>query len=117
MKNKNKKIIVSILLLAAITPVFTFAAFTNFDNFLLKLTSSWLPIIGQIMFSLATIIFLWGIVKFIWQDNKEEGKSNIIWGLIGIFIMFSIWGIVSFMQKSTVGKINTINGGNPVYIP
>lgn len=113
-KIKTRMIMISMLF---VTPIFTFAAFNNFDDFLKKMKDTWLPAIANIVMALAVIVFFWGLVKFIWQDKKEEGKLFIIWGIIALFIMITIWGIVNFMQDSTFGHVNTINGGNGVYIP
>ena len=55
------------------------------------------PIIG-LLFGLAFVIFLWGIVEFIWKsDNptaREQGQKHMIWGVVGMFIMLSVIGII-----------------------
>ncbi|MHB1316833.1 MAG: hypothetical protein ACYCZW_03175 [Minisyncoccota bacterium] len=52
-----------------------------------------------IMFSVSFIYFGWGIIKLITADanGKEEAKSTVIWGLVGMFIMFSTYGIISLI--------------------
>jgi hypothetical protein len=50
------------------------------------------------IFSLATLFFLWGVMKFIRASDttkKEEGKKFIMYGLLGLFVMTSLWGIIS----------------------
>lgn len=51
-------------------------------------------------FVIATIIFFYGIVQFIWSaddDTKREtGKKSIIWGIVGLVVMFSVYGIIRF---------------------
>ena len=51
-----------------------------------------------LLFGLALIGFLWGVAMTILQaDNEEkrkEGKQIMIWGIIGLFVMTAIWGIV-----------------------
>lgn len=54
-----------------------------------------LPLIA----SLALLAFVWGLVKFIARaggDEKAitEGKKLMIWGLVALFIMISVWGIL-----------------------
>lgn len=42
------------------------------------------------------------------QDNEEkrsEGKTHMIWGLIGLTIMFGVWAILS-MVLNTLGIKN-----------
>ena len=51
-----------------------------------------------LLFALATVLFLWGVVEFlINRDNEEErdrGKRHMIWGIVGLIIMFSATGII-----------------------
>ena len=51
-----------------------------------------------LLFALATILFLWGVVEFLINaDNEEkraEGKRHMLWGITGLVIMFSATGIV-----------------------
>lgn len=61
--------------------------------------------LGYLMFTLAVVAFFWGIVQFIWSarqggDGKgmENGKQFMLWGLIALFVMFSVWGIITFTQ-------------------
>lgn len=51
--------------------------------------------------------FVYGVVQyfFINGDNetkREEGKQFVLWGLIAMAIMFSVWGFVSILL-STLG--------------
>lgn len=53
--------------------------------------------------SLALLVFLWGLVKFIYRvggDEKAvtEGKNLMIWGVIALFVMVSIWGIIRLLS-------------------
>lgn len=54
-----------------------------------------------VVFSLALLVFIWGLVKFISRTGGDEkavteGKKLMIWGLVALFIMVSIWGILRF---------------------
>ena len=66
----------------------------------------------------ALVAFFFGIVQYIWgmRDGKPEkvknGNSFMIWGLIGLFVMFSVWGIIIFFQ--TVLGLQT---DRTIYIP
>lgn len=54
----------------------------------------------------AFIIFIWGIVEFIASAEDEEkrrtGQQHMIWGLIGLVIIFGANAIVALI-KATVG--------------
>ena len=56
------------------------------------------PLIG-LLFALALAYFVWGLAIFILdptdEESKKKGKSMIVWGIIGIFIMASVFGILS----------------------
>ena len=53
---------------------------------------------------IALIVFFWGMAKYIFQsgnkDNHEEGRNLMVWGIITLFVMASVWGIVYFFQRS-----------------
>lgn len=60
------------------------------------------PII-LVMFGFAVVVFLWGIFRFVSsEEGREDGKRNMLWGLIGFFIMVSAYGIIAFI-KGTLG--------------
>lgn len=56
------------------------------------------------LFTLATAAFIWGIIQyFLNPDNEEkrkQGKSYMIWGLIALFVMVSMWGLVGVLTKT-----------------
>ena len=56
-----------------------------------------------ILISLAVILFVWGLVAFIFNSGdekaKDEGKRKMIWGIVAIFVMVSIWGFVSILRN------------------
>lgn len=68
------------------------------DQIISVLTDQILRPIELLLFALATILFLWGVVEFlINRDNEEErdkGKRHMMWGIVGLVIMFSVNGII-----------------------
>lgn len=57
-----------------------------------------------IVAALALLAFFWGLVKYIAKADdekaKESGKSIMIWGVVALFVMFSVFGLVRFLQTS-----------------
>ena len=51
-----------------------------------------------LMFAVALVVFFWGIVQFISnsssEDGRAQGKKNIFWGIVGMFIMIAVYGII-----------------------
>lgn len=59
------------------------------------------PVIS-LLFALATVMFIWGVVMYVigskGEPSKlEKGKQAMIWGIVGMFIMVSAWGIVRIL--------------------
>lgn len=57
------------------------------------ITSLFIPL----LFAAAFVFFLWGVIRFMTSSDatkKEESKKYIWYGLIGLFIMVSVWGII-----------------------
>ena len=71
--------------------------------------------VADMLIALAIMLFFWGLVKFIAHasDSKEheEGKRFIVWGLVSLLVVFSLWALVGLIL-SGLG----ITGGNIPYI-
>jgi hypothetical protein len=54
--------------------------------------------------ALAVLVFLWGIFKYITaggdSEKRKEATGLIIWGIIGLFVMVSVWGLVNILVRS-----------------
>ena len=53
--------------------------------------------------TLALLVFLWGILKYVFSSDAEgrgEAKGYMIWGIIGLFVMVSVWGLVNILVRS-----------------
>ncbi len=83
--------------------------------------------IGNIVVSLAiTFAVIWIIVSIVrffiagGEEDKQKGKDAIIYGVIGLFLILSIWGLV-FILTNTFKTKNTIptniNSGNSGILP
>lgn len=89
------------------SPVFLLAQGINlsgstFTDIMLYLNAT-LRILNPILFSVAFIVFFWGLSKFILNsDNEEEirkGKNYMVWGILVLFILISFRAIISFMTS------------------
>jgi len=51
-----------------------------------------------IVVALALIFFFYGLTKYILnasdEEKKKEGRSIMIWGIIALFVIVSVWGLV-----------------------
>lgn len=57
-----------------------------------------------LLFSLAVVFIIWHVVFFIIHGSNPEEKSkhlaNVGWGILGLFIIFSIWGLVNIVLNT-----------------
>lgn len=69
-----------------------------------KLINTALPIVV----GLALLGFFWGLAMFIFAssdpEKKAEGKHIMIWGVVALFVMVAVWGLVNFIG-SAVGVV------------
>ena len=67
------------------------------------------PIIG-VIFAAGLAYFLWGLMVFIFNAGNEgkrtEGKQHMLWGLVGMFIMMSVFTILR-VGLNTFGVANS----------
>lgn len=56
-----------------------------------------------LLYAIAFIMFLIGIVRYFFfggEEAREKGKQFILWGLVGFFVIFSVWGIVKLLLST-----------------
>ena len=75
-------------------------------------------ILIPLAFALCLLYFFWGVAKYIRtgagsDKATEEGKRIMIWGIVGLFIAFSIWGIITFIRNE-LGIPNVSNPDRPL---
>lgn len=109
-----KKILTSISFFA---PVLVFAQgnkakLGNVESFV-KDIGDIIDVAIPIVFALALLFFLWGLAKYIFaagnEEAKDAGKRIMIWGIIALFVMASVWGIVAFLQDVFGVTGNTVD--------
>lgn len=63
------------------------------------------------MFGLAVLMFIWGMINFFKGGDdpaaREQGQRHILWGIIGMAIMVSVFGIIRLVASS-VGQSSTL---------
>jgi hypothetical protein len=75
----------------------TFGEFVN--SFVVRLGQ----IAVRVLISLALFTFLWGLMKYIYKGQESDaartdGRKLMLWGLIGLFVMTSVWGLVAILS-------------------
>lgn len=66
-----------------------------------RLTTYVLNPLILLLFVIAAALFIYGLVEFLGKTDSEEGrqvgKRHMIWGLVGMLIMVSVYGIMSLL--------------------
>jgi ABC-type Fe3+-siderophore transport system permease subunit len=114
----KKAIAASAVLISLASPLVAFAALNNISDvgsFVINLINN---VAVPVLFAVAFIVFLWGVFDtFILgrgsEEAKESGKNLMLWGLIGFFVMVSVWGLVNILT----GTISFGNNSGPSQVP
>lgn len=90
----------------------------SFSSIITQFTQTIVRSLATLFATAAMVAFFFGIVQFIWGSRDgdatkaKNGKNFMLWGLIALFVMFSVWGIVNYAQR-----IFGIQGQNTIIIP
>ncbi len=71
-----------------------------------------------LMFALAVAYFVWGVVQFVIlgageETKRTQGKQRMIWGIIALAVMLSIWGLVAILGSSLGIETNILPQVSP----
>ena len=73
----------------------------EFSEFLNRVNAVIINPLILLLFAVAFLIFFFGIFQFIGSatesSEREKGKRKILYGLIGMFIMFSAYGLINLV--------------------
>jgi cbb3-type cytochrome oxidase subunit 3 len=51
--------------------------------------------------AIAFIIFLWGVMDYVYshgnEEEKEHGRTNMLWGTVWLVLIFVMWEFVRFV--------------------
>lgn len=74
-----------------------------------------------IVAGLALLVFFWGLVRFIFklgsEADIEQGRKLMVWGLIALFVMISVWGIIRFIELEVFGTLDKSDPTIPSFRP
>ncbi|MFA7285485.1 MAG: hypothetical protein WC011_01395 [Candidatus Paceibacterota bacterium] len=53
------------------------------------------------IFALALVLFLYGVMQYVLNEadegKREKGKQFMVWGIIALTVMVSVWGLVAIL--------------------
>jgi undecaprenyl pyrophosphate phosphatase UppP len=85
------------------SPVIASAQLGNVTN-LIESVRNIIDILIPLVAALALLYFFWGLAQFILNsgsdDAKTEAKNKMIWGIVALFVMVSVWGLVRWLGEA-----------------
>ena len=110
-KNKNVIIIFTLGLLV-VTPLVAHAI--ALQGIITTLLTLFTMLIGFLV-TLGLIYFLWGVAKYISSGSDaashDEGRQMMINGIIALFVMVSVWGLVNVLAETF--SLTGVSGAPP----
>lgn len=65
-----------------------------------------------ILLALALVVFFWGLIRYVFSKGGkgvDSARKLMIWGLVALFVMVSVWGIIRLAQATLgINQVNTI---------
>jgi hypothetical protein len=119
MKNKLKSLfVVAALALVVLLPVSVAFAQTTVQGacngyeigpnqnailFSLCRISLFINTLIPILIALAVVYFMWGVIQYAIAKDEEAktgGRDAMIWGLVALLVLTSMWGLVNILKKT-----------------
>ncbi len=101
MKKQLIKIASGLALVSA--PFTAFAVASSFDALVTQLIN-YIKLLVPFIIALALLVFLWGIFKLVFAGGSEidvkEGTKFMTWGIVSLFVMVSVWGLVEILTRT-----------------
>lgn len=99
--NITKHIIITAVTL---TPFIAFAV-EALSTIIARWTNT-VTLIINFLLVVATLVFVWGIIKYVAAGGDaakvKEARGYIVWGLLGLAVMASVWVIVRVIQLEVI---------------
>lgn len=104
--------------LSAALPLSAAAASITDLNSIVIFIKNLLNTILPLIIAVAVVYFVYGVFKYVMSGDdaaKEVARDKIVYGIVGLFIMISVWGLVNILVN-TFGLQNTAptNATNPL---
>ncbi|MFA6397809.1 MAG: hypothetical protein WDK96_03115 [Candidatus Paceibacterota bacterium] len=114
--NKIKKVFSFLIPSLVFLPVVAFAQILPSQSTdatdVLVIVKNIINTIIPIAIALGVVYFIFGVIKYVTakdDKSKQEARDVMIYGIIGLFVIVSIWGLVAILNNTFgVGQGGTI---------
>ena len=88
----------------------------NFSDVLNMITCMLSSSVIPLIFALAVVMFVWGVVQYVINNDEEakkaKGRQFMLWGIIALAVMVSVWGLVHILSATfninyAIPQVNT----------
>lgn len=107
-----KKVFISFITsFAFLFPAFAQDSVTaNAQNVLGRVVAEVFTPLYQLLTGVAIIYFMYGVARFVYDlnnpDERNTGRSHLLWGTVGLFIILSLGGILPWINKILNGMFS-----------
>lgn len=81
-----------------------FVAFAKTIEDVIGVVSDILNVLVPFLIAIAVVVFLYGVIKYVTAGGDEakrtEGRNTMIYGIIGLFVMVAVWGLVNILIET-----------------
>lgn len=86
------------------------------NRFLAKVVEQIVNPLILLLAAAAFVVFLWGVYEFIAnaadETKRQDGRRAILWGLVGLVIIFGAYGIINIaLGTFSLPRIQTLLPG------
>lgn len=119
-KNSMKKLVYflpSLMLLFTATLAHAGANLNYIDNVFTQIDDLITDILIPLLFGLALLVFIWGVIQYFIlgaddEGKRETGRAYMLYAILGLVAIVAVWGIVGI-----VVTIFGVGGGTTPSIP
>lgn len=100
-KKTNIRYVLSVVLLGF--PAFTSAAMANDFKGVVSIIIDLIRSLVPLVVALTLLVFIWGIFQLVRsnsEDARKEAIAVITWGIVALFVMVSVWGLVGILTST-----------------
>lgn len=94
---------ITLTTLGFFAPLLAFAQTGTYITNVLTIIKGIINAAFPILTSLAILFFFWELIQYIRSsaEEKAENRSMLLWSILALFIIFSVWGIIRVAQGIT----------------
>jgi hypothetical protein len=85
-----------------LAPIVALSAVSNFKE-LVQLIISYIKLLIPLIVALTLLFFMWGVFKLVAsnsEDSRKDAIAMITYGIISLFVMVSVWGLVQILTST-----------------